>query len=401
MVLKFRHFGAAGEAVRTGWGRLGMAFPGRPGRWATRRRRQDPSGRELVAGASALLPRSRELDVDAPGLERTAVAGAAAGRSAAVFHRAELCHVLCVGVRDAGADRAADGVRDADRCWSVGVVVASPGAQVLLRRPLVTRRPRCAAGPVGGAVAAARRCRGERGHRRHPVHADREEGVGGRVVPRRLREGPQAGRFRQQLGHLRDLGQPADAGSAGVPAGGRAAGPQGHRQRLPAVAGPRDGHRAGPGPARPPHPRGRRRRLRRCGTTKAARSGQLDHPAPQGRRPLRAGAAAYRPPRPARKKGTKLAKLADLARTATFTPTTAHRYGKTTTVHTATINCLWYSVFGAQPVTVVLVREAETSRGYDLALVTTQAHATAGQIVERYASRWAVEVAIQDAKQLA
>src|SRR5439155_17668037 len=116
------------------------------------------------------------------------------------------------------------------------------------------------------------------------------------------------------------------------------------------------------------------------------RAGQLDHPAPQGRRPVRAGAAAHRPPRPAPEKGKKLDKLADLARTATFTPTTVHRYGTDRTVHTATINCLWYSVFGPQPVTVVLVRESEASRGYDLALVTTQAHATAGQIVERYAS---------------
>src|SRR6266498_3093870 len=155
--LKFRLFGVAGEAVWTGWGRLGMAFPGRPGRWAaTRRRRQDPSGGELVAGASALLPRSEELDVDAPGLERTAVAGAAAGRSAAVFHRPVFRHVLRVGVRDAGADRAADGVRDADRCWSVGVVVASPGAQVILRRPLVTRTSQRGAGPASVGVSRPR-----------------------------------------------------------------------------------------------------------------------------------------------------------------------------------------------------------------------------------------------------
>ncbi len=122
---------------------------------------------------------------------------------------------------------------------------------------------------------------------------------------------------------------------------------------------------------------------------------------------LRKDAALYElaPPRTGRrgrpaKKGKKLPKLADLARTATFTPTTVHRYGKTTTVHTATINCLWYSVFGPQLVTVVLVRESEASRGYDLALVTTDTQATAGQLVERYASRWAVEVAIEDAKQL-
>jgi len=58
-------------------------------------------------------------------------------------------------------------------------------------------------------------------------------------------------------------------------------------------------------------------------------------------------------------------------------------------------------VFGPQLVSVVLVREAEDSRGYDLALVTTDPQATAGQAVQRYASRWAVEVSIEDAKQLA
>jgi hypothetical protein len=95
-----------------------------------------------------------------------------------------------------------------------------------------------------------------------------------------------------------------------------------------------------------------------------------------------------------------LPKLADLARTALVTPTSVHRYGRDHTVHTATINCLWHSVFGPQPVAVVLVGEPDTGRGYDLALVTTDPLATAGQVVERYATRWAVEVAIEDANQL-
>jgi hypothetical protein len=122
---------------------------------------------------------------------------------------------------------------------------------------------------------------------------------------------------------------------------------------------------------------------------------------------LRKDAALYAPPpprtgrrgRPALK-GKKLPKLADLAAAATFTPTTVHRYGTDATVYTATLGCLWYSVFGSQPVTVVLVREQDSSRGYDLALVTTDPRATAGQVVERYAARWTVEVAIEDAKQL-
>src|SRR5262249_32653711 len=44
-------------------------------------------------------------------------------------------------------------------------------------------------------------------------------------------KGPKAGgRVRQQLGHPRDRGQPADAHPAGVPAGRRQTGPQGHHE---------------------------------------------------------------------------------------------------------------------------------------------------------------------------
>ncbi|HEX2705165.1 MAG TPA: hypothetical protein VHM65_05355, partial [Candidatus Lustribacter sp.] len=37
--------------------------------------------------------------------------------------------------------------------------------------------------------------------------------------------------------------------------------------------------------------------------------------------------------------------------------------------------------------------------GYDIALVSTDPAATAAQIIERYAARWSIEVAIEDAKQ--
>jgi len=61
---------------------------------------------------------------------------------------------------------------------------------------------------------------------------------------------------------------------------------------------------------------------------------------------LRSNAALYQlaPPRTGRRgrprlKGTKLAPLADLAATTTFTPTVVHRYGATTTVQAAVRNC--------------------------------------------------------------
>jgi hypothetical protein len=120
---------------------------------------------------------------------------------------------------------------------------------------------------------------------------------------------------------------------------------------------------------------------------------------------LRSNAALYEPapPRTGRRgrprlKGKKLPRLAELAATNRFTATTVHRYGVTSTVQAATVRCLWYGVFGPQPVQVVLVRD-RTNTGYAIALVSTDLSATTAQIIERYAARWSIEVAIEDAKQ--
>jgi hypothetical protein len=120
---------------------------------------------------------------------------------------------------------------------------------------------------------------------------------------------------------------------------------------------------------------------------------------------LRSNAALYQlaPPRTGKRgrprlKGVKLASLATLAAEASFTATTVRRYGTTSTVHTAVLHCLWWGVLGPQPVQVVLVRDRATT-GYNIALITTDLAATAAQVIERYAARWSIEVAIEDAKQ--
>jgi hypothetical protein len=105
-----------------------------------------------------------------------------------------------------------------------------------------------------------------------------------------------------------------------------------------------------------------------------------------------------RPGRP-RMKGDRLPSLAKLAASAEFSQVTVTRYGKTETVGAAVLTCLWYSVFGAQPVTVVIVRDKPGS-GFGIALVTTDRDATAAQVIERYVSRWSIEIAIEDAKQV-
>jgi hypothetical protein len=105
-----------------------------------------------------------------------------------------------------------------------------------------------------------------------------------------------------------------------------------------------------------------------------------------------------KPGRP-RVKGGRLPSLAGLAATAEFSQVTVIRYQKTETIQAAVVTCLWYSVFGSRPVRVVLIRD-KSKAGCDLALVTTDAGATATQVIERYASRWSIEVAIQDSEQL-
>jgi len=100
-----------------------------------------------------------------------------------------------------------------------------------------------------------------------------------------------------------------------------------------------------------------------------------------------------------RVKGDRLPSLAKLAAAAVFSQVTVTRYGKTETIAAAAVTCLWYSVTGAAPVTVILIRD-KSKTGFDLALVTTETNPEIAAVIERYAARWAIEVAIEDAKQL-
>src|SRR6266567_9348132 len=100
-----------------------------------------------------------------------------------------------------------------------------------------------------------------------------------------------------------------------------------------------------------------------------------------------------------RMKGDRLPSLAKIAATAAFSQVTVTRYGKTETIAVPAFTCLWYYVTGTAPVTVILIRD-KSKTGYDLALVTTEQNPDLAQVIERYAARWAIEVAIEDAKQL-
>jgi DDE superfamily endonuclease len=100
-----------------------------------------------------------------------------------------------------------------------------------------------------------------------------------------------------------------------------------------------------------------------------------------------------------RLKGKVLGKPTDLAETATWQRVTVNRYGDTDTIDVACVPCIWYGSFGNTPGRCVLVREADSTKPYDMALYTLDTRATAGQIVERYAVRWSIEPSNATSKQ--
>jgi uncharacterized membrane protein len=107
-----------------------------------------------------------------------------------------------------------------------------------------------------------------------------------------------------------------------------------------------------------------------------------------------------------RTKGPRLGTPTDLAATAIWRTTRIRRYGRTDTVEVTEIVCLWYGSFHRRTVRVVLVRDNKPrtndrdDRGYGLPLVTTDLTSPAEDLVTRYASRWCIEVAFSDARQI-
>jgi DDE superfamily endonuclease len=122
------------------------------------------------------------------------------------------------------------------------------------------------------------------------------------------------------------------------------------------------------------------------------------------RLPVNAALYAPAPPRTGkpgrpRLKGAKLGRPEDLAAGATWRQVTVCRYGRAATVAVAEVACLWYGSFGNAPGRCVLVREADSTKPYDLALFTIDVASAVTVVVERYATRWSVEPANATSKQ--
>jgi hypothetical protein len=121
---------------------------------------------------------------------------------------------------------------------------------------------------------------------------------------------------------------------------------------------------------------------------------------------LQATAVLYAPPpAPSGKrghpvwKGPRLGKPGEIAATVAWRTATVTRYGQTGRVHLADMPCLWWGSLHRTPLRLILVRDLDTRRRL-LALVTTDLHTPAEQIVARYANRWSIEQTIKDGKDL-
>jgi len=111
-----------------------------------------------------------------------------------------------------------------------------------------------------------------------------------------------------------------------------------------------------------------------------------------------------------RTRGPRLGTPTDLAAAATagarWRATRVRRYGRTDTVQITERVCLWYGSFRSRTVRVILVRDDKPrtrdrdDRGYGLPLVTTDLESSAEDLVARYASRWGIEQAFADARQI-
>ena len=102
-----------------------------------------------------------------------------------------------------------------------------------------------------------------------------------------------------------------------------------------------------------------------------------------------------------RAKGDRIGTCKDAAATADWRDTVIHAYGEEATVQVAACDALWYGSFKSAPGQLVLVRDPDSGKPYDLGIFTLDTKAPAETTAERYSWRWAIEPSNATGKQLA
>jgi hypothetical protein len=77
------------------------------------------------------------------------------------------------------------------------------------------------------------------------------------------------------------------------------------------------------------------------------------------------------------------------------------RYGQTATVEIHRLTCLWHRSHRERSLTTLLLGgDRSRKEPYELALISTDLDASSVELVERFARRWSIYVAFEDAKQV-
>ena len=113
---------------------------------------------------------------------------------------------------------------------------------------------------------------------------------------------------------------------------------------------------------------------------------------------LPASAVLYgpEPPRTGRrgqpaKKGARIGKCKDAAQAAEWQDVTVRIYGKERQVQAAGQPALWYGSFKSAPGQLVLMREKDSKKLYDLGLFSLDMSLPPAGVIERYSWRWPIE----------
>ena len=101
-----------------------------------------------------------------------------------------------------------------------------------------------------------------------------------------------------------------------------------------------------------------------------------------------------------REKGDRLGTCAQIAQAADWQEEVICVYGQDTAVQVASCQALWHGSFKTAPGQLVLVRDLDSAKPYDLGLFTLDTQAPPAAIAERYSWRWPIEPSNATGKQL-
>jgi hypothetical protein len=101
-----------------------------------------------------------------------------------------------------------------------------------------------------------------------------------------------------------------------------------------------------------------------------------------------------------RRKGDRLGTCAQIAAGAVWQDAVIHVYGQDATVQIASCEALWHGSFKAAPGRLVLVKDPDSPKPYDLGLFTLDTAASPAATAERYSWRWPIEPSNATGKQL-